>query len=126
MSQPDTLARALDAGNAWLELGCNVIELPYARIVRSASDVRRPFGYVLRVTARTPDEIDVLLADVARELAGSDRIDYRVDPRTPPQFEARLALEGYACQPLLLMLLEVDLPGSPPDHDLRPVDTDEA
>ena len=119
------LARALDAGNAWLELGCDVIDTAHARIVRSPLDVAHPFGYVLRITASAPDEIRAFFADVERELAGCERVDYRIDPSTPAPFEARLALEGYACQPLLLMLLEGELNGSVTEHDLRRVDTDD-
>ncbi|HEX5478688.1 MAG TPA: GNAT family N-acetyltransferase [Dehalococcoidia bacterium] len=124
MTEADTLAGALAAGNAWLELGCDVIDTPYARIVHSPSGVRQPFGFVLGIRAGSPREIDALFAEVDRALAGCP-ITYRVAPQTPSPFEARLALEGWSCQPLLLMLLEGTLSGSPPPCDVRPVETDD-
>lgn len=123
MTEPDTLARALDAENAWLELGCDVIETPYARLVHGPRDVRQPFGFAVGIRASAPQEIDALFAEVERELAGR-RMTYRIDSRTPPQFEARLALEGWSGQSMLVMLLEDDLPGAPTVCDVRAVETD--
>jgi GNAT superfamily N-acetyltransferase len=81
-------------------------------------------NYVTHVTASTPREIERLLERVEREYAGFAYRRFHLDFTTPPQFEARLVLEGYQRSDALVMLLEGDLTGSANPYDIRPV-TDE-
>jgi ribosomal protein S18 acetylase RimI-like enzyme len=63
-------------------------------------------NFVFDVIASEPAEIDRLLALAAREYAHAAKITFRLDPFTPPAFEARLALEGYERSEGILMLLD--------------------
>jgi GNAT superfamily N-acetyltransferase len=81
-------------------------------------------NHVTQVTASTPDAIERLLARVEREYAGFAHRRFDLDFATPPQFAARLVLEGYQRSDALVMLLEGDLAGSAKPYDIRPV-TDE-
>jgi len=82
-------------------------------------------NHVTQVTASTPQEIERLLERAEREYAGFPHRRFDLDFTTPPQFEARLALEGYQGSDALVMLLEGDLVGSAKPYNIRPV-TDEA
>jgi GNAT superfamily N-acetyltransferase len=81
-------------------------------------------NHVTQVTASTPQEIERLLERVEREYAGFAHRRFHLDFTTPPQFEARLVLEGYQRSDALVMLLEGDLTDSAKPYDIRPV-TDE-
>jgi GNAT superfamily N-acetyltransferase len=76
-------------------------------------------NYGHSVTAKSPAEIDGLLARAEREFAGCPHRCFEVDRDTPPSFEARLVSEGYDARDFVLMVLEGDLVGSPKPADLR-------
>lgn len=70
------------------------------------------------------DEIEEMLAAVGREFAASAHRRFDVDYRTPPGFEARLALDGFERDDGLILLLEGELIGTAPECDIRPVETE--
>lgn len=90
-----------------LSLGHDVFQAEGATFVRnSALPGVYDANFVFGVTASESDEIERLMTRVYREYAHAARLTFRVDPFTPPAFEARLALEGYERSEALLLLLE--------------------
>jgi ribosomal protein S18 acetylase RimI-like enzyme len=122
----DLAARALDVDAVNLALGHETFEAGGARFVRNRSFPRiYDANHVNHVTADTPEAINHLLARVELEYEGYDHREFGVDYRTPPAFVSRLALEGYERRDSLVMLLEGDLAGDPPEHDIRSLDTED-
>lgn len=118
--------RALEVNYGPLALGNEVFEAEGARFVRSkATPQVWNANYVSHVTARTPEEIERLLARAKREFAGMDRVSFETDYRTPPEFEARLALEGYEPDASLVMLLEGELTVDARECEIRLVGSPE-
>jgi GNAT superfamily N-acetyltransferase len=78
------------------------------------------------VTASRPDEIDaVLAAHAERQSAhGCRHRFFLCDNRTPPAFEARLLLEGYAVDRELELVLEGPLRATPGRFDMRRVESE--
>ena len=100
-------AAALDTNAGWLALGNETFEAAGANFVRNRDLAPiRDANHVAKIAAATPDEIDALLARADLEFAGVPHRAFYTDYRTPPAFEARLALDGYQVQATLLMLLE--------------------
>ena len=123
----DLVRLALAVNQAWLALASEVFEADGAVFVRNpAYPSIRDANHVARVRARTPEDIDTLLARVEREFAGFPHRAYQLDLDTPSEFEARLALEGYRHDDALVMLLEGGLSASPMPCDIRLVDGDAA
>lgn len=82
-------------------------------------------NFVYNAATATPDEIDSLIARARKEYVHASSASFRLDHRTPPELEARLALDGEQRGATLVMLLERDLLGPPPAAcDIRPLDTD--
>ena len=78
---------------------------------------------VVRVS--DPAGIDALMARIEVEYAGYRHRQIVVDPETPPEFEARLVLDGYDdVEASLVMLLEGDLRAAPRSHPIVPVGSD--
>src|SRR5438093_447439 len=121
----NTVSRALRVNDANLALGHEVFEAAGATFVRDTrfADIHDA-NHVTHVTASTPDEIDSLLERVEREYTHCKHRKFHTDFTTPPQFEARLALEGYEPNDALVMLLEGPLRAEPKQHDIRPLDDD--
>lgn len=119
----DLAHQALDVNQAMLALGNEVFEAEGATFVRNRalSDIRDS-NHVSHVSAATPEEIGRLLARVEREFAGFPHRRFDTDNRTPPEFEARLALDGYQRGEALVMILEGDRAGTPKPHDIRLVE----
>lgn len=118
----DIARTALAAVRGFHALGNERFEADGATFIRNrtVSDIRDA-NHVAHVTASTPQEIDRLLARVEREFAGEPHRRFDLDFRTPPAFEARLALEGYQRSDALVMLLDGDPSGAPKPCDIRPV-----
>ena len=122
----DLTGRAIATDYGWMALGNERLESGGATFIRNSSvPLIRDANQVIRVTAATPDAVDGLLARADREYADCPHRQFRLDFTAAPEFEARLALEGYARDDTLLMLLEGELAGRPQPHDIRPV-ADEA
>ncbi|MGH0038405.1 MAG: GNAT family N-acetyltransferase [Myxococcota bacterium] len=79
-----------------------------------------------RVGARAPDAIDAVLREHARRQAdhGCRHRCFQCDHRTPPEFEARLLLEGYTLSCELQLVLEGPLRADPPRIELRRVESE--
>lgn len=117
--------KALDVDAANLALGHETFEAEGATFVRNrAYPMIYDANHVTHVNASTPEEIDRLLARAEQEYTGIGHRRFDVDFRTPPAFVARLALEGYKRSDALVMVLEGDLIGKAPEHEIRVVETD--
>ncbi|HXZ85087.1 MAG TPA: GNAT family N-acetyltransferase [Myxococcota bacterium] len=126
MSDLDPLvARAYETLVGWLAQGHETRAHPHARFVR---DPRTPIVYdanfAADVRARTPDEIDALLAAADATYADLGHRQFFWDPGMPLPFEARLRLEGYACSDEVVLMLEGELASRGPRVELRPAASD--
>lgn len=81
-------------------------------------------NHATAISASTAPEIERLLARAEREFAGTPQRCFYLDFDSPPQFEARLALEGYTRSDSLLMLLDGEPAGEPRAADIHPVADD--
>lgn len=122
----DLAARAINTDGANFQLGNEVFTLANAIFVRSRKtpDIYDS-NHVSRIQARTPEGIDELLAATDREFecAGHRRFD--VDYRTPPEFVARLLLDGgYERSDSLISVLEGELRSEAPTCDIRAMNSD--
>jgi GNAT superfamily N-acetyltransferase len=121
----ELIDRALDACSAWNALGSDGRDVERARFVRNASFSDVPgTNRVSHITASTPGEIRDLLALTERTFPDVSALTFEVDHRTPPPFEARLVVDGFAPHDSLVMLLEGDIRGRAPACDVRPIVSD--
>ena len=117
--------RAVATDYGFMALGNERSAAEDATFIRNPSVPRiRDANQVIGVTAATPDDIDRLLARADREYADCPHRQFRLDFTASPEFEARLALEGYERKDTLVMLLEGDLIGAAKPHDIRPVESE--
>jgi len=108
----------------WMALGCERFQVDGASFVRNRSVPRiRDCNQVTDVTAATEAEIDRLLARADREFAGCPHRQFRADFQTPPAFEARLVADGYEWVETLALVLDGDVTGEGPEHDIRPLES---
>src|SRR4029453_11071131 len=75
--------------------------------------------------AATPDAVARLLARADREFAHCRHRLVRLDAETPPVVEASLVGRRHCREATVLLLLEGELSGAAPAHEIRPVE-DEA
>jgi GNAT superfamily N-acetyltransferase len=121
------LRHALAVNQSMFALGNETFEADGGVFVRNRElPLMRDANHVAHVTARTPKEIDRLLARVEREFAGLPHRRFDLDPLTPPEFEARLVCDGYRPHEMLYQLLEGELRLPAKPHDVRVVDSDAA
>jgi GNAT superfamily N-acetyltransferase len=115
-------AKALDVDAANLALGNEVFDADGGRFVRNR-ELSRIYdaNHVTHVTASTTEEIDRLLARVEHEYEGCGHREFGLDFRTPPAFAARLVIEGYERRDSVVLVLEGELVGESPSHEIRPV-----
>lgn len=126
MADPDDLVtRAFETIVGWLACGHETRMQPLAQFVR---DPRMPVCYdanfVAEVRARTPDEIDSLFVAADSMYRGLDHRSFLWDPQMPPEFEARLQLDGYEKEEQVVLVLEGALAGRGPAVELRPAVSD--
>jgi GNAT superfamily N-acetyltransferase len=116
------VAGAVAVNHDNLALGNETFEAAGARFVRNVNvpDVWDA-NHVDRIRAATPGEIDALLDRARREYAHCHHLRFDVDPSTPPEFEARLQLDGYVAGEGLVSILEGDLVGHARTFDIREV-----
>lgn len=121
----DAALAAVIVDEEFMVLGNERFEAEGAMFIRNrqAPDIWDA-NHVAHVTAATPDEIERLLARIDEEFANHRHRRFHLDFTTPPAFEARLALEGYERGNSLLLLLEGDLPGEPPEYEIRLVESE--
>jgi GNAT superfamily N-acetyltransferase len=129
MARDTDLASRVEAMlDDYLALGNRVENGVQARFVQWPAS---PSIYVANhgqcVRAQAPHEIDAVLEQHARiqRANGCTHRCFLCDSRTPPEFEARLTLEGYAVDPELELVLDGPLRADPPPIDLRCADGDD-
>jgi GNAT superfamily N-acetyltransferase len=123
----DLLRRALAVNEDLLALGNEVSEVDGAIFVRNpALTAVHDANHAMRVRVCAPEEIDRLLGrcDEAYGAIGCKHRRFDLDLDTPPEFEARLPLEGYQRNDALVLLLERDLIGEPKPYEIRLVEGD--
>lgn len=122
----DLARRALAVNDAFFTLGNECFEAEGGTFIRNReAPIIWDANHVTEITASTPAEIERLLARADLEFEGLRHRRFNVDFRTPPEFEARMALEGFERRELLLLLLEGEVTGEPRPIEVREV-TDEA
>jgi len=126
MSSDHELARrALAVNEAQYALGNECFDASGARFIRNReTPAVRDANHVSHVTARTAAGIDELLARVEREYAHAPARAYHCDFTTPPEFEARLLLDGFVMRDNLVSVLEGALIGEAKLFDVRAVESD--
>ncbi len=118
--------RAVAVDGAFLALGHETFEADGARFVRNRGlPAIHDANFITGVTAATPEAVERLLARVEREFPHARHRQFLLDAATPPAVEATLVLRGYRHSASLVLVLEGELHGAPPAHDVRPLD-DEA
>lgn len=118
----DLAGRAIDTDAANFQLGNEAFPRARAVFVRNLEtpDIYDA-NHVTSPQARTPAEIDELLVAADRDFAHANHRRFDVDHRTPPEFIARLLLDGgYERSDALISLLEGDLIGDAPHWEIRP------
>ncbi len=117
-------ALATNAGN--FALGTEVFELLGATFLRNrTSPDIYDANHVADARPTTTAQIEEFLVVVEREYEASKHRRFDVDYRTPPEFVARLVLEGYEREDGLISLLEGELLGAPPkEFEIRPIETE--
>jgi GNAT superfamily N-acetyltransferase len=110
-----------------LALGNEAFEAAGARFVRNAAYPSiYDANHVDDVTASSPAEIEALLERAEDEFAGCPHLRFDVDARTPPEFEARLKLDGrYSCTETLVMVLQGELRGQARPFEVQHIVDDE-
>jgi GNAT superfamily N-acetyltransferase len=123
----DTLRRlAIDVNLDNLALGNEVFGETGATFVRNTAFPRvYDANFACRVRARTPAEIDALLTRADEVYAHCRHRCFRVTNDVAPEFEARLALDGYVQTSVLIAVLEGELVGTAEGIELREI-TDDA
>lgn len=106
-------------------LGNETFEFHGATFVRNSAvpDIYDA-NHIQAARPRTTDEIDEFLAAADREYHHAQHRRFDVDYRTPPEFPARLSVEGYERTDGLLMLLEGELLGTAPQYEIRPIENE--
>jgi len=126
ISQAEAAAAAFDVTYDWMALGCERFQGDGATFTRNTSVARiRDCNQVTHVTAETDGEIERLLARADEEYSASPHRQYRVDFRTPASFEARLLADGYERDETLALVLDGELTGDGPEHEIRPAESEE-
>lgn len=122
----DLALRAVAVDEAFMALGNECFEADGATFIRAPDwpDIWDA-NHAAHVTASTPEEIERLLARTEREFAGHRHRRFHLDFTAPPEFEARLALEGYERSDSLLLALEDELTGDPPEYEVRAVESED-
>jgi len=121
-----TVARALDTNRANLRLG-NSSEVTGSATFVTSTDSPDIYdaNHVTDIRASSAAEIDGVLEDAERAYQHTGHRRFDVDFRTPPEFIARLVLDGgYTRDDTLFLILDADLIGDATPHDIRPLGPD--
>jgi GNAT superfamily N-acetyltransferase len=121
--EDDTLRQlAIDVNLDNLALGNETFEAAGATFIRNTGFPRiHDANFACRIRARTPAEIDALLARADEVYAHCRHRCFRVTNDVAPEFEARLALDGYTQTSVLIAVLEGELVGRAKGVELREV-----
>jgi len=123
----DLVRRAVAVDEVNRSLGAEMFTACGATFVRSrALPIIHDLNHVGTVRVADAKGIDALMARIEQEYAGYGHRQVVVDPGTPPEFEARLVLDGYDdVEASLVMLLEGDLRAPVRSQPIRLVTTDD-
>lgn len=123
----DLPGRAIDINHANFRLGNEVFQAAGATFVRNAATPSiYDANHVSNIVARKPAEIDHLLEVTDREFQHSKHRRFLADFRTPPEFVARLLLDGgYERSDALVSVLDGEIVGSANPCDIRMLESDE-
>jgi len=106
MADDDLVSRAFETINGWLARGHETRTQPSAQFVR---DPRMPVVYdanfICEVRAENADEIESLFMTADSVYRGLGHRQFIWDPDMPAEFEARLRLDGYACDEQVILVL---------------------
>jgi GNAT superfamily N-acetyltransferase len=118
--------RAVAVDEANRSLGAETFPACGATFVRSRTlPIIHDLNHVATARVADPAAIDALMARIEREYAGYRHRQVVVDPDTPPEFEARLVLDGYDdVEASVVMVLEGELRAGPRVHPIRRVETE--
>jgi GNAT superfamily N-acetyltransferase len=121
MSDAELIARVYETSQRYLEINCEAFEADGARFIRNpALPSRYDANHVHSVSAETPEEIEALLRRVDDVYGGFGHRAYDLGPMTPPQFIARLSLDGgYRWRDSLQLVLDGDIEATPRPADIR-------
>src|SRR5881396_2416490 len=108
MSDEELIACVCETYEAYLDLDNESIEADRATFVRSRVAFNRyDANHVARIRAESTEEIEAVLKRTEAEFDGYTHRAFYLDPLTPPQFAARLVLDGgYRVIEELLLILE--------------------
>jgi GNAT superfamily N-acetyltransferase len=122
----DLIHQALDLNDANLALGNETFVAAGATFVRNrdAPDIYDA-NHLTNIRLSSAAEIDALFTRVEDEYAANKHRRFDTDHRTHPAVIARLRLEDYERSEGLVMLLEGELNGTPGEHDIRPISSEE-
>ena len=96
MRDEDLLRRVYETLEGYYELGCDVIDAPFARFVRNReAPLIYDANFAHSVRAATEPEIGAVLERADDVFAGLAHRVFHLDPWTPPAFEASLVLRGF-------------------------------
>jgi GNAT superfamily N-acetyltransferase len=110
-----------------LALGHRTFEAEGATfVVNTAHPSIHDANFIYDVSASSGAEIERLLDRARREYAHCSTLTFRLAPWASPVLESRLGLIGTEQNRTLVMLLESELQGGAPAHDLRPIEDDAA
>ena len=108
-----------------LALGHDVFEAEGATFVRNTQlPLVYDANFVFGATVSEPNEIERLLLRATHEYAHALRVTFRVDPFTPPTFEASLVLRGYERSDALVLMLQGPLRVESAGVDVRRVENE--
>jgi GNAT superfamily N-acetyltransferase len=122
----DLAGRAIDTDGANFQLGNEVFTLARSTFVRQREtpDIYDA-NHVTRIQARSPEAIAELFAATDREFQSAGHRRFDVDYRTPPEFVARLLLDGgYERSDSLISVLEGEPRSQVTERDIRPIVSD--
>jgi GNAT superfamily N-acetyltransferase len=127
VAEESLIARVCETNHDYLALGNERFEAAGASFIRNRSTPHRyNANHAGLIRADTPAAIDALFVRVEREFAEFSHRSFGIDPLTPPQFTARLAMEdGYAATDLLTLVLDGEVKAKPRDIEVREVVTEE-
>ncbi len=122
MTELQLVERACETLQGYLALGNERFQAHSATFIRNrAMPARHDANHVGLVRTNNASEIDSLIAVAEAEYSGI-RHRFDMDPLTPPEVEARLALAGYRSWGSGLHLVLVDQPrGAPKPFDIREI-----
>lgn len=114
----------IESTEGFLQLGNEVVATDNVTFVRNppCPDITDAnHGGLVR--AATESQTESVLATAREVFSESTYLAFKVDPRTPPRFEARLSLDGFKSGADLQMLLSGPLLADPPPVDIRAVES---